>query len=116
DLLPQPATRLDVEPRGRLVEDEQLGIAADGQGEEDALLLPAGELAVEAVAQAAEAGGVEDVVERHRLRVVAGEELDVLADEQGLGDARDLQHRPAARARRWLARVVAEDARDAAAG
>ena len=45
DLRPHQAARLHVQPDGRLVEKQQVGIAADGDAEQHALFLSAGELA-----------------------------------------------------------------------
>ena len=49
DLLPEGAAGFDVEADGGLVEEDEVGVAAEGEGEEDALLLAAAELAEEAV-------------------------------------------------------------------
>ena len=60
-----------VEAEGRVVEEEELGLLGQGEGEHDQALLAAGELAealvqrdAEAVEPAAEAGGVPAAVER----------------------------------------------------
>ena len=80
DLLPEAAAGFDVEADGGLVEEDEVGVAAEGEGEEDALLLAAAELAEHAVFDAFELGDADDVGEGQRVRVVAAEEVDVLAD------------------------------------
>jgi hypothetical protein len=60
--------------------------------------------------QAAQPGGGDDVGERERVRVVAREQLEVLAHLQRLRHLRDLQHRADAPTRGGLDRVLAEEA------
>ena len=52
------AAGFDVEADGGLVEEDEVGVAGEGEREEDALLLAAGELAEEAVFDAFERGGL----------------------------------------------------------
>ena len=59
DLGPHAAARFDVEADGRFVEEDKVGVAGEGEGEEDALFLSAGELAEEAGLDAVEAGHLE---------------------------------------------------------
>ncbi len=61
DLLPEGAAGFDVQADGGFVEEDEVGVAADGEGEEDALLLAAAELAEEAVFDALELGDAENL-------------------------------------------------------
>ncbi len=108
--MPESAAGFDVHADGGLVEEDEVGVAADGEGEEDALLLAAAELAEEAVFDALELGDAQDVGDRERIGVVAAEEVEVLADAQGFRDAGNLQHGADAGAGSGFARVAAEDA------
>ena len=47
---PAPSARLGIEPRGRLVEEDELGVAGERQGEVEPASLPAGELTNDGVA------------------------------------------------------------------
>ena len=110
DLRPERAPRLDVEPHGRLVEKEQVGIAAQSEGEEHPLALAARELAEQPVLQPLQAGGGEHLAPRQGVRVVAGDEVDVLLDLQRLGHLRDLEHGAHPHAGRGIVRRAAEQA------
>ena len=57
----------DVEERGRLVEQQQVGLLREGHGQPHPLALPAGELGDEPVAQVGDLGGVEGVGDRARV-------------------------------------------------
>ena len=111
DLFPERAARFDVEADGRLIEDQQIGIASDREREQRSLLLAAGKVSVLFLLDALQSGGFDHLLHRHRIRVVAREQMDVLADAQRLGHARDLQHGADARAARGLARIFSEYAR-----
>ena len=67
---PEAPPGLDVESGRRLVEDEEVGAAGEGEGEEDALALAARELAERAVGEAGETGEVDQLGGRERRRVV----------------------------------------------
>ena len=67
DLPPQAAPRLDVEPRRRLVEEDQLRIAGQRQREHHALLLAAGQALEAAPAHLLQPGHREET--RHGKRV-----------------------------------------------
>ena len=110
------AAGFDVEADGGLVEEDEVGVAADREGEEDALLLASAELAEEAVFDALKLGDADDLGDGQRVGIVAAEEVDVLADAEGFGDAGDLQHGADAGAGGGVARVAAEDADGAGGG
>ena len=80
NFVPQHAARFYVEADGGFVEKKQVGIAADGEREQHALPLAAGEIAELAVAEFLETGGGQDFRQRQRLLVIRGEQIDVLAD------------------------------------
>jgi hypothetical protein len=82
DHLPGLAARGRVEAGGRLVEEDQVGVADDADGDVDAPLLAAGERADAGVALGAEAGQLDRLLDRSRRRVEGGEEGDRLAHRQ----------------------------------
>ena len=116
DLRPEAAPGLDVQPDRRLVEKQQVRIAAERESEEKPLALAARKLAEEPLLDPFQAGHGEGLPQRQRPRVVAGDEVDVLADLEGLGYLRDLQHGAGPHPRRRVARLAPEEARRAAAG
>src|ERR1700722_13340419 len=79
NLLPQRAPGFDVETNGGLVEKKQVRIAADGEGEQDALTLAAGKISELAVADFFEAGSREDFGQGQRISIIRREQIDVLA-------------------------------------
>ena len=87
DLRPHAAAGFDVEADGGLVEEDEVGVAGEGEGEEDALLLAAGELAEHTRLDAFEAGGANHVGVGHGVGIVAAEDVDVLADAEHFGSA-----------------------------
>ena len=109
DLLPETAAGFDVEADGGLVEEDEVGVTADGKREEDALLLAAAKLTELTVFEAFELGDTDDLGEGQRARVVAAEQVDVLPDFQSFGDAGNLQHGSDASASEGEARIAAED-------
>jgi len=92
-LLPEQVSRLDVQRCGGLVEEEQVGVAGDGQGEVEPLLLPAGELADPATALLEQVGTGQDVVQAQRERVVVAHQVDGFGNGEALGSAAFLEHR-----------------------
>ena len=114
DLLPEAAAGLDVHAHSGLVEEDELGVAAEAKAEEQTLLLAAAELLEEAVLNAFELSDLDDLGDGKRVGVVAAEEVDVLADLEGLGDACDLEHGADAATGGGGAGVAAEDAGGAA--
>ena len=84
-----------VEVAGGFVGEDDLGVAREGSGDGDALLLPAGELAGPVVEAVTEPDGVDDGVEPGRVEVAAGEigrELDVLERGEGGDEVEGLEH------------------------
>ena len=67
NLLPEGAAGLDVHADGGLVEEDEVGVAADGEGEEEALLLAAAELAEETVFDALKLGDAKDLCDGERV-------------------------------------------------
>ena len=82
DHVPRRPARRRIEPCRRLVEEEDLGVADEPEGEVEPPLLPAGERLHAVVALLGEADEVNDIVGVTRRRVVAGEERDVLAHRE----------------------------------
>jgi hypothetical protein len=76
---PEGAPRLDVHRRGRLVEQEQVGVGEQGEGESEALLLAARASLDLPVGHALEPGPAEHVGCRGRRRVGGCDQLDGLA-------------------------------------
>ncbi len=92
-LVPEPPAGLQVHADRGLIQEHQIRIATEREAKQHPLPLPAGQLAEPAVLDALEAGAADDLGRGQRLRVVAAEERDVLAHEQRLRHARNLQHR-----------------------
>ncbi len=113
DLLPETAPRLNVHPDGRLIEEDQIGVATQRQTEEHALLLPSAQLAEHSVFDTLQLCDPHNLSHRQRARIVAAEEIEMLAHAKRLRDARHLQHRAHASPRRRVLRVAAKDSRDA---
>ena len=109
DLGPEGAAGFYVEADGGLVEEDEVGVAGEGEGEEDTLFLAAGELTKEAVFEAFEVGEADEFARGEGAGVVAAEEVDVLADAEGFWGAADLEHDAGAEAVGAEARVLAED-------
>ena len=89
--LPGVAAGGRIEAAGRLVEEEQVGVAGQGKREVEAAHLSAGETADEALALLIEPDDAQDFVERTRMRVVAAKELDHLLDGEEALDAGTLE-------------------------
>ncbi len=66
---PEGVAGLDVEGDGGLVEHQQVGVGHQGQGEAHPLGLAARQLVGAAVGDVGDAGGGEDLVDRHRVGV-----------------------------------------------
>ena len=110
DLRPEAASRFDIEADGGLVEEDDFGVAADGETEEQTLFLASAELLKEPVFDAFELCDADDLRHAEGMRVVAAEEVDVLADGQCFWHACDLQHGTDAGARLGRAGIAVEDA------
>jgi hypothetical protein len=93
DFVPQHAPRFHIESYGRLVEKQQVRIAANGEGEQHSLSLATGKIAKLAITQFLKADGSQDVRGGHRSRVIAGKQIDVFADAQRFRNSAYLQHR-----------------------
>src|SRR5439155_24243 len=90
--LPGLAASVRVEAGRRLVEEDQLRVADEREPEVEPTALAAREASDELVALLPEADQLDHLVDRARLRVVAGEEAQVLRDAQRLVHGRGLEH------------------------
>jgi hypothetical protein len=115
DRAPEVTAGFDVHADRRLVEEEEIGVAADGQREQHPLPLAAGQLAEAPVLHVLQPGEREDLRERQWRRIVGGEQVDVLADRERLRHLRHLQHHAHAAATGHRRRRAAEEARLAGA-
>ena len=116
DRLPQPLPRLDVETRGRLVEEQQLRPAADRHRELHAPLLPTRQFSVAALQQAVEPRHRHAIGDAAWIGVIAAREFEQLTDAQRVGNASRLKHHPDAPARSQLAGRLPEQCDLAAVG
>ena len=94
DDLPGVAARARVEAGGRLVEEDQLGIADQRQGEVEAALLAAGEGLDPRPRLLGEPDEVEHLVDPPGPRVVARVEVEQLHHREGGGHGALLEHDP----------------------
>ena len=78
--VPHGQARLRVEGGGQLVEEEQLGIMNQGQGDEDTLALPTGEPGDVGLLLGGDAEALQQRAPGHGVVVEGGEELQGLAD------------------------------------
>ena len=85
DELPHGPAGVRVEPRRQLVQEDELGIVDQGQGDEQSLLLPAGELGERRLPLFGEAQGVEEQFPVRRLPVERREEVKSLPDLDVVG-------------------------------
>src|SRR5689334_21645719 len=91
DEVPDLAARLWIEPRRRLVEEEQIRVADDRAGDGQSLLLPAGQLTNPAVTLLVELDESNDVVDRSARRIEAAKQSHRFGDRQLLRELRFLQ-------------------------
>src|SRR6478672_6354179 len=91
DEVPQLPSRLRIEPRRRLVEEQQLRVADDGAGEREALLLSAAQLPDARLALLTELYDVDHLVHTPAALVEAAEEHHGLLHRQLLGELRLLK-------------------------
>ncbi len=96
-------------PSGWLVETNEVGIAAQREGEEHALLLPARESAEQPLLQTLQPSDGQQLIQRSRLGVVTAEELQMFANPQRFRHAAHLQHGAQAHAAGPVPWVAAED-------
>src|ERR1700722_17653766 len=110
DRLPGGAPRLRIETGGRLVEEDQLGVADERQSEVEPAQLAAGKLARAHVGLLLQAHQAKYLLDVAGVRVEAGPVAQRLARCQVAVDAAALQHDPDALAQCELARggIVAE--------
>ena len=80
--VPHGQTRLRVECGGQLVEEEQLGVVDEGQGDEDALALPAGEPGDVGLLLGGDAEALQQRAPGHYVVVEGREKLQGLAYPQ----------------------------------
>ena len=97
---PHGHAALGVDAGGRLVEEGHVGTPDQGQGEREPLLLAAREVTPGCAGDRTQPHEVEQLVRRHRLGVVAGEEVEDTARPQHGIDAAALEHHPDAAAER----------------
>src|SRR5258708_29899722 len=90
--LDERSPALDVHAYGRLVEEEDVRIAAHGKSEIQSLLLPAGQLFDEGVRLLFESGNRDRRVTSHGLWVVRAEQVDDFLHLEHVRNARLLQH------------------------
>src|SRR6266545_4264611 len=90
--LPRAAPGRGIEAGGRLVEEEQVGVADDAEGEVQAALLAAGQRPGPRRPLVAETDHVDHLGGVARVRVVAAEQRDDLLDAQLAVDAGGLEH------------------------
>jgi len=80
--IPEIAPRLRIEAGGRLVEEQQVGIVDQGDRQQHALALAAGQLAVIAVEELFQVAGLDQLLDRRAVVVQRVEEAEVLAHGQ----------------------------------
>ena len=114
DVFPERAARLGVEADGRLIEEQNVGVTADGEREQDALLLASGEFTEGPVFKPRQAGCRDDFLHRQRRWIVTRKKIDVLADAQRVGHLRDLKHCAGTLAGGDIVRIAAEQLNRAA--
>jgi hypothetical protein len=112
-LMPESAAGFDVQANGGFVEKDEIGVATEGEGEEDALLLAAAELAEWTIFDALKLSDTEDFGDGQRGGVVAAEEIEMFPDAEGFKNAGDLKHCANSGASGGFARVAVEDLADA---
>src|SRR4051812_32131596 len=114
DDLPRVAPRRGIEARRRLVEEDQLRVADEGQGEVEPAPLAAGEGAHVGVRLLLQAGDRDDLLDVARVRVEVGEVLQRLARRDVAVHAGRLQDDadPLAQLPRVLLWIVAEHGDD----
>ena len=91
DRLPAPTARLRVEAGGGLVEEDQVGVARQREGEVEAAPLAARKLADLGVLDLVELDDVQQVGERARLGVIGAPAVEELLDPGLPGEAALLQ-------------------------
>jgi len=85
--------RLRIEPGRDLVENNEIGVVYQGECDEEALLLAAGEVAEGRVALAGQSPAAQEGVVVGRHRIEGGKQIDSLADGESVGEPSVLQLR-----------------------
>jgi hypothetical protein len=91
DQIPELAPRLRVEPRRRLVEEQQIGIADERAREREPLLLTAGQCTDARAPHLLELNELDDVIRRRPLIEEAAEQPHGLLDRELVGELRLLE-------------------------
>src|SRR5437899_12382944 len=91
DDLPQLAPRLRIEPRRRLVQKQQLGLADEGAGDGEPLLLPARQRHNPRLPFFLQLDEHEDLVHRVRMFIEGAKQRQRLGDSELVGELRLLQ-------------------------
>src|SRR5206468_2916980 len=107
DEIPKLPSRLRVEPRGRLIEEQELRIADERAGHGEPLLLSAGQRAHAAVALLGELHERDDLVDHPTARVETSKQLQGFRDGQLLRELRILKLDAKTLAQRALVRLPA---------
>ncbi len=94
DHLPGSSSRRGIETRGGLVEEEQTRVPDDAKPEVQAALLTTGERLHPVVCLVCEPNELDHLVNRPRIRVVAGIARERLADREERLDGKLLEHNP----------------------
>ena len=110
DQVPRTAARRRVEPSGRLVEEQQIGIPDDAESEVEAAALAAGESVAALVDRLVESDQPDALLDRPRSSVAAPVQGEHLAHRQHSFDSRGLQNDadPIAERTIGVGRVAAE--------
>src|SRR5580704_9705655 len=91
DNVPELATALRIESRGRLVQKKNFGVSHQRSGYRQTLALSAGKFANENIRFLAELQVVEHFIGRARFAIEAGKQFNGFADGQLFGEPRLLQ-------------------------
>ena len=89
---PEFTPTLDVEGRRRLIEQKEVGVGHEGDGEANSLALPAGQSVGTAIGEGRCAAELQRLTHGQRARVDRGDHGDQFADAQVLDQRAGLQH------------------------
>lgn len=110
DFLPQSPAGLHVQTHRGFIEEKEVGVATDGQRKQHALPLSTGEVAKFTVLDLLQAGDGESLGHRQGIRVIGGEQINVLTHPQRFGNFSHLQDASCPHADLGIHRVAAEHA------
>ncbi len=82
---------LGIQPGRRLIQDDEIGIPHEGQGEGEPLFLPAGEPFVELLALWVQTDQGEEFVDRPRMRIEGGKQMEQLLHPDLVRKRRNLE-------------------------